>query len=440
MANSDRYGLPVSTRSQTAAAHYREGVDLLLSAWTGAAEAFDLAIAADPGFALAHAARARTHTIFAEPAKARAAIGVAESLASSSATEREKSHINALALAIRGDAKAALSQVLSHLDLWPRDALIMSLPLGAFGMFAFSGMSDHTQAGVDLCEKVAGHYGDDWWFLTSWGWAHTENDNVAYGRRVTERGFEGRQDNAHAVHALAHAYYEDGSGAEADDLISRWLPRYDRSGLLHGHISWHQALVALESGDAARALDLYRAGVRPAVTQSMPINVISDCAALLWRLDAYGHGAPALLWNELSDYAKTVFPNGGFAFVDVHMALIAAASDDQPGLERRLATIEKRIAEGAFPPGEAIPRICRSLFDFAQGDYGRCAERLAPVADEVVRMGGSHAQREVIEDTLLLAFLRSGGTEAAGRLLDRRLHRRPSQRDEAWRASCVPAA
>ena len=47
----------------------------------------------------------------------------------------------------------ALELALDHLDRWPREALIMSLPLGAFGLFAFSGMADHDQARVDLCER-----------------------------------------------------------------------------------------------------------------------------------------------------------------------------------------------------------------------------------------------------------------------------------------------
>jgi hypothetical protein len=56
----DRYGLALSTSSEAAAA-YRDGIDLMLSAWPGAEEAFDAAIAADSDFALAHAARARLH-------------------------------------------------------------------------------------------------------------------------------------------------------------------------------------------------------------------------------------------------------------------------------------------------------------------------------------------------------------------------------------------
>jgi hypothetical protein len=52
------------------------------------------------------------------------------------------------------------------------------------------------------------------------------------------------------------------------------------------------------------------------------------------------------------------------------------------------------------------------------------------------RIGGSHAQREVVEDTLIVAFLGSGQSGKAARLLRSRLARRPSARDEGWLALC----
>ena len=435
MTLHDRRGLPVSTRSAVAAAHYGEGVDLMLAGWPGGAEALDLALAADPRFALAHAARSRAYLVASQPALARTSMDEAERLVALEGTEREQSHVAALALSIRAPAPDALRQVLAHAASWPRDAFILGLPLGAFGMFAFSGMSGHAQAGVDLCEAAAPHYDNDWWFSTSRGWAHTENLNVAHGRRLTEQGLALRYENAHAVHALAHAMFEDGSGAAADELITSWMPGYSRAGILHGHITWHQALVALEAGDTERALALYLDGVQPSVSQGMPINVLSDGAAFLWRMDAYGHTAPKELWADIQAYARPLYPNAGFAFADVHMAMIAAANGDGAALEARAAALEAKVAEGVFPAGPVVPAILRAMWDFAEGRYADCARRLAPLAGEVERMGGSHAQREVVEDTLIVAEMLGGKAAAARRRLEERLHRRESRRDRAWQAS-----
>jgi hypothetical protein len=435
MAFEDRYGLPLSTTSHEAAAAYREGVDLMLAGWTGTAETLERAIAADPDFALPRIARARVHAFYQQGDLARQKAAAGRELAAKRGTERERSHVETLALAIEGRLPEAIAAMQTHVESWPRDAVVLSLPLGAFGLFAFSGMADHDRARQELCESVAHHYGEDWWFLTMYGWAMTENGDVARGRSVTERGFNLRRQNAHAAHAVLHAMFEDGSIEAADRLVDAWIPTYDRAGILHGHIRWHQALGALEHGDAARALAIYADVLQPTATKAPPLNVITDAASLLWRLSAYGHAVPRALWLDADTAAQKLFPKSGLPFADVHMALFAAATQNSEALAARLAVIEQRLADGKLPAGPVVPAICRALVAFADKDHAACVQTLAPVLGEVVRIGGSHAQRELIEDTFIVALIRSGELARARTLLDARLHRRPSLRDTRWRAA-----
>lgn len=433
----DRYGQPLSTNSDAAAIAYRDGIDSMLSAWPGAAEAFDRAIAEDPDFALPHIARARVHSFYQQGEAARKEAAAAREFVKRNGTEREKSHVETLALAAEGQLPAALSSALKHLESWPRDAVVLSLPLGAFGLFAFSGMADHDQARQDLCERCAPHYGEDWWFLSNYGWSMTENGQVAKGRTITERAFELRRQNAYAAHALLHAMFEDGSVSDADNFVTQWIGGYDRSGILHGHIRWHQALGALEQDDAAKALSIYADVLQPSVTAAPPLNAMSDCASLLWRLEAYGHAVPKQLWRDADDYARRYFPKLSLPFVEMHMALFAAATGNQAALDERLRVIEQRLADGKLLAGPVVPNICRAMRAFASEDYAACVGLLDGVLGEVVRIGGSHAQREIIEDTFIVALIRSGDLPRARALLDRRLHRRPSPRDRRWLAAAA---
>lgn len=434
MAQLDRRGLPISTSSELAAELYRDGIDLLLSAWPGAGETLDEAIAADPGFAVARAARARLHAIRGEAASARACIEKAADLVGRNGTPRERSHVATLALAVTGQSAKALESALAHADAWPRDVLILSLPLGAFGLFAFSGISNHDQARVDLCERHAAHFpSDDWWFLTYRGWSHTENGAVAQGRDLSERGFALRRDNANGAHALSHAMFEGGAGEEAEALIAEWLPGYGRSGVLHGHIAWHAALSALERDDPRRALDIYAEHVQPSVSAGLPVNVVTDTVSLLWRMRAYGYEVPAGLWDAARAYAADYFTRPGLAFADVHMGLLSAATGDVNASAARIDALTDLVEAGTLAAGPVVPAICRAALSFAKEDYAGCARILEPVASEVVRIGGSGAQREMIEDTLLVALMRSGESDKSRALLDRRLHRRPSPRDSRWR-------
>jgi hypothetical protein len=296
-------------------------------------------------------------------------------------------------------------------------------------------MADHDQARVDLCGRYARQYGDDWWFLTYHGWALTENGNVKAGRSMSQRAFDRKRENGHAVHGLAHAMFEDGSTADAEDLIAGWLPHYDRSGLLYGHVAWHQALLALEHGDTDRASAIYANAIQPKINPAPPINVMTDGVSLLWRLQASGHAVAGDSWRELAAQAERWFPRCGNSFVDVHMGMLAAMAGDVGALEHRIADLEARRDQGKLPAGPVVPDICRAARAFAEQNYRTCAGILEPVAAEVVRIGGSHAQREMIEDMLLIARMKSGEAAQARELLDRRLHRRPSLRDSRWRTA-----
>ncbi|HEX7881208.1 MAG TPA: tetratricopeptide repeat protein [Afipia sp.] len=433
MAEVDSRGLPISTNSPQAAAGYRTGVDLLLSAWPGAEEGLRQAIEQDPEFALAHAALARLQAIKGQPVEARASIARAQESVARKGIPREVSHVSTLSLAVSGQSVKALESALDHLDQWPRDVLILSLPLGAFGLFAFSGMADHDQARVDLCEKVANRYeADDWWFLTYRGWSHAENGAVAKGRDLAQRGLERRRANANAAHAVAHAMFEQGATQEAETLIEGWLPEYDRAGMLHGHLAWHAALSALERDDPQHALAIYSKHVRPSVSLGLPINVVSDTVSLLWRLQAYGYEVPAGLWDEAEHYADAKYANPGLAFVEVHMGLLTAATGQRVATIDRIDANSRRIADGTLPAGPIVPAVGAAALAFANADYAECTRILEPLTRDFARVGGSGAQREILEDMLLLALMRSGQSPKARGLLDRRLHRRPSQRDTRW--------
>ena len=108
------------------------------------------------------------------------------------------------------------------------------------------------------------------------------------------------------------------------------------------------------------------------------------------------------------------------------MALFAAATRNQAALEQRLGVIEKRLSDGKLPAGPVVPGIFRAMTAFAGGDYAGCVAHLEPVLDEVVRIGGSHAQRDLIDQTLIAAAAAEPNVRALGRaVLNERRAARP---------------
>jgi hypothetical protein len=240
--------------------------------------------------------------------------------------------------------------------------------------------------------------------------------------------------NANAAHALAHAAYELGDFAGADAFLSRWMPTYRPEGILHGHIAWHMALGALERGEADEAMAIYDRHIAPGVSSGPQLNVMTDSASLLWRA-ALGAGADPIgdRWSAVSTYAQQRFPGAGPIFGEVHFAVLAGDQDRRTRSTERLDAMTDAARQGRHPAAPVAQAIMHGLIAFAESRYGEARATLGQALPDLPRIGGSHAQRELVEDTLIVACLRSGAHADARTLLDHRLHRRPSARDQRWR-------
>jgi hypothetical protein len=436
METTDRFDLRVTAASAEAVADYVAAVDLLLSANIGADTRLDRALAADPDFALAHVAHARLLLLQARIGEARQAAARAEALMPR-VSAREQRHIAAIARAIGGDAVGALALVREHAAEYPRDALPLSLALGVFGLLGFSGRRDHHEAQLALLEELAPQWPEDWWFSGYLGWAQIETGAVGAGTRLVERSLELNPRNAHGAHQRAHGFFEAGDADGGADFIADWLRGYERAGHLHCHLSWHLALFELARGDGGQAMAVYQDAIRPAVALSAPMLTLADSASFLWRWQLYG-AAPALAdeWAEVAAHARRHFPHASLAFADVHAALAEAASGAETAVQTRIAGLRELAGAGRLPSGETAPALCAAAAALARGDPAQAARTLKTMLADLPRIGGSHAQREVFEDSLIVAYLKSGWVGDAAALLRSRLARRPSSYDRQWLRQC----
>jgi tetratricopeptide (TPR) repeat protein len=422
---ADRYGLPISTSSTAACDAYVAGCDGVLSAAHGDAAHLAQAIEADPGFALAHAALARARFLMADVAGARASAARARELGAG-ATPREQSHIDALALSIEGKPVESFATTRAHLAQHPRDAMVAAPATGVFGLIGFSGRQGREPEQVAFLEALRPHLADDWWFQSVYAFALEEVGRLDEAFDLIERSMAQNPKNAHGAHIKAHVLYERGEDRAALDYLDSWLPAYPREGLMHCHISWHVALFALMLGDAERAWRTYEAQVHPGGAWGPALNVATDAPAFLWRAELAGHARREPLWREARDYALKSFPKAGIAFVDVHRALACVAAGDRDGIAGIVAELEQRAASGRSPAGDVVPRLAVGLSAYGDGDWAAAIAALEPALAETVRIGGSRAQRDLIENTLLAAYLKAGRDADARKLVANHAARRPS--------------
>ncbi len=422
----DRYGLALATHSAAAAEGYVEGVDRLLSLNAGAAEGLRRAVEADQGFALPHAARAILLRFRGEAEEAKASAQHALAL-SAGISRRERQHLEIVAAYVVGEAARALALIREHLAEFPRDALLLSQ--AAFVLNA-SGRRDRQRELIALVEAAAPAYGDDWWFQGLAAIAYQEVDELERARRLAQRSLEVFPRNASAAHPLAHVFYETDDHAGGVDFLRGWIAGYDRRAPYHSHLSWHLALCELASGHHGRALEVYEDAIGPAATRTR--LAFFDAASLLWRFELYGCAGGPLPWGEVRDLGARLFPRPALAFADAHVGLACAGAGDEAALGRLVDGLRTQAAGGHPVAGSVVLPLVQAVAAFARGEYAETVRLLEPLTGEVVRIGGTNAQREVFEDTLLEAYLRSERFDNAEALLRRRLNRRPSTRDFFW--------
>jgi len=405
----DRYDNPVSTESHAARDAYVQGIDLFIGGDAGVESALEQAIAHDEGFAMAHLAMARAKQGLGKPAEVGVPLARARDLADG-VTKQEASAIDALGLLAEGKAPLAYPKIRAHVAEFPRDVLLAQTCTSVFGLIGFSGQPGREAEQLAYTTSLAPHYGDDWWFLCQHAFAQMEVGQLEPARRNVDRSLELNPTPAHAVHVKAHLHYECGETAAGLAYLSSYQSELDRAAQLHCHVSWHVGLLALETGDLETMWRVIDEDIAPGVSASPPINVLTDSAALLARAALHGVEVPKERWRRLSAYATERFPQPGIAFADVHAALAHAMAGDGEALA-------KIVRDAKGPAAAVVSKLAQAFGEYASGNWAKAVGHFASVMAEHERIGGSRAQRDLVEYAMTGALLRLGQTEEAARFL-----------------------
>ncbi|WP_425064194.1 tetratricopeptide repeat protein [Reyranella sp.] len=412
MSLQDRYGNQLATRSTAARDAYLAGVESLMSATPGMEAAFQEAIDADETFALGHIALARAKQLLGRGHEAKAPLARAKELAGD-ASPREQSQIAIFEKILTGQAAAALEAIREHMKDWPRDGMALAPATGVFGLIGFSGKQGREVDQLAFLEPFEKHYGDDWWFRTQLAFAQVELQKLDEGRRNIDAALDAFPKSAHAAHICGHLFYELGEREEGLAFLREWMKDYPREGLMHVHNSWHLALWSMETGRMAEAWRLYDEALRPAVAWGPQINVATDCAAFLARAEMAGEARRPDRWRELADYVTKWFGRPGLGFVDMHTVLAYAMAGDDAALAKFTETPAGATADLLAP-------LARGFAAYAQGDWSRAVEEIEPLLATHERLGGSRAQRDLLEYLVTSAMVKAGRASEARAMIETR--------------------
>ncbi|MCW2494676.1 FAD/NAD(P)-binding protein [Jatrophihabitans sp.] len=416
----DQYGLPI-TANGAAAERYLAGLGRILRVQSGAETLIAQAVALDPDFALGHAVQALLGVewgaevdVETSLAKAHRAMGRAD--------ERERRFIEVATARVQEPGAGSAAALLSYLNAYPEDALAVSL---AVPTIAFGGATEIPAEAWALVEGLQPAYGQNWWWLGMLAFVRQDQSRFDEAAELSAQALAVEPAAGHAVHAKTHAHYETGDHVAGLAWLDRWIATSGAAASHRAHFAWHAALHELALGDDAAAHARFAAQLAPPEVSG--VRALVDSASLLWR--GYTLGA----WErpEIAPVLATV-PEGLLydpptPFVALHAAVALAAAGDCQGLARLRRAAAAR-SEPAFT--DTVAPLADALVHLLLGDADRATDGLTALCG-VDRLGGSAAQREIVEDTLLFCATKARRFDQAQVILHGRLERRRSPRDAA---------
>lgn len=423
----DPYGLTLST-SRDAADRYNAALGRLLRLQGGVEEGLAAAVAADGGFVQAHAALALLGHEWGTNTHWRASLRAAHRAAADRhLDDRESSFLDAVTTRLRTDEATGAAALLRHVRLFPRDALAVSV---AVPTVAFGGLTGGSQT-AELVESLGRSYGDDWWYAGQLAFVRQDQERWAEAEDLSSYALSVEPASGHAVHARAHVYYETGEHSRGLAWLDEWIRTCGREANHRSHFSWHAALHELMQDDVEAVRRRYARELDPSVVSGS--RVVVDSGSLLWRGRVTGAWTADLPVREVRSQAPdewlTAPPT---AFAAMHGAVLLAADGDAPGLTG-LGDRASRSEDRVFR--EVVAPLCAGLVQVVEERWNAAAATLAGVVRTMAPLGGSKAQREVVEDTLVHALAMAGRNAEAAELLDARLSRRSSALDARRRAA-----
>ncbi|MEO3415812.1 tetratricopeptide repeat protein [Roseovarius sp. CAU 1744] len=377
---------------------------------------------AEPGFAMAHAAKSLFSLMMGRrelvDAARQANADAQGALAAGGATQRERLWCQASDAWVKGSPSAAIARMEEAMALNPADTISMKVS------HAIRFILGDNHGMRRSLEAVIGAHGSDHalrgYALGCLAFAQEETGSYDLAERTGIEALEYARDDAWGLHAIAHVYDMTHRPDCGISLIERNTDAWSHCNNFRFHVWWHKALLHLDKGEYAHTLELYDQKIRNEKTDDY--RDFSNASSLLMRLELEGVEV-GNRWQELAELAETRGTDGCLVFADLHY-MLALIGDDRPDAVARLTA---RVAQDARAETE-VGRIMRDpgqsaaegLAAFGDARYDSAFSHLAAAQPYFQSMGGSHAQRDVFERLTIEAALRAGCLTEARALLSAR--------------------
>ncbi|WP_256749277.1 tetratricopeptide repeat protein [Mesorhizobium sp. Mes31] len=422
MAIRDPFGLTFSGATEAGFSTYSQAVHELQCFVGDPVASVDRAIVEDPGFVMAHVFKGYLFGLATEREATAVAMACHQAALPLTATAHEQAHVSALGHLANGrwhDAGSILEDIAIEN---PRDALALQV---GHQIDFFTGnarmLRDRIARALPSWQSgMPGYHA----ILGMQAFGLEEMGDYARAEMLGRTAVDIEPRDGWAQHAVAHVMEMQSRQRDGIAWMRANPEAWTKESFLQVHNWWHLALFHYDLGEIDEVLALYDGPIY-AERSTLALNMV-DASAILWRLYLGG--------IDVSDRWAAIAANwrkagaGNYAFNDAHamMAFVGAGLDApaQTLLEAQREAMRGNDDNVAFTRDVGHP-LTLAIKAFGDGNYTETMRLIRPIRAIAHRFGGSHAQRDVIDLTLIEAALRAGDGALAKALTAERSMARP---------------
>ncbi|MGI9030632.1 MAG: tetratricopeptide repeat protein [Ilumatobacteraceae bacterium] len=419
-ATVDAHGNPM-TGDRATVESYDRAIDRLVRFHPDVVEqASDLSSADEPA-PMATALFAYLHLMSTDVDDVETARTLRDSLAVAALNEREQMHAAAVGAWADGDWVRAAQTLDELLYRWPMD--VTALMFGHQLDFFLGDAQNLRDRAIRSLRNFDPQHPHVEYVRGMAAFGLEESGHYGQALEAGRRAVEANTDDVWATHAVAHTYEMQGMVDEGIRFMTSTADNWGAGNLFTVHNWWHLALYHLEAGQPERSLAIYDAQLHNTGSLGVPIEML-DGSALLWRLYLDGLDTGGR-FEPLADAWAPKTGQPWYAFNDVHAVMAFAGAGrlaDAHQVVRQLGGwVETAGGTNARMTAEIGLPACRAIVAYVEDRHADVVAELMPIRRVFQHFGGSHAQRDALQRTLLESALRSGRYDLASALTAERL-------------------
>ncbi|XP_071966189.1 tetratricopeptide repeat protein 38-like [Antedon mediterranea] len=324
-------------------------------------------------------------------------------------SQREQQHVTAIKLFSEGYQKKACETWERILVEHPTDMLALKF---AHDSYFYLGESNQIR---DSIARVMPYWKNTMplssYLHGMYAFGLEETNLYAQAEKQARLGLELNPNDPWATHSMAHVLEMNGRSIEGIQFMSSTETNWNICGMIACHNYWHWALYCIENADYQKALAIYDQQVQQrTLGSSAPLDMV-DAASLLYRLEMEGVSVGKERWQKIFDVTKPHLDDHTLVFNDIHylMAALGAKQNDIVKRFKESTTdfIKKKKGDQRNIMNEVGVVMFEAFQAYDDGDFSKAVETMLPVRYQVINIGGSHAQRDVFNQFLIQAALKS---------------------------------